>query len=137
MLSSFDNFKDLISEPTKKHMIVTFLFLACLNSQLLPSLDKKNDPNCFKLKTNTIAEINTFDNEFIFNQDKYQCLLNGYNTQRKLSPDEVFYLPLLSKAASLRFLLTRLYDWVNTPKDADVVPKNPKEYINKLKHYIN
>tara|TARA_B100001093_G_scaffold36262_1_gene31133 strand:+ start:1092 stop:2078 length:987 start_codon:yes stop_codon:yes gene_type:complete len=76
-----------------------------------------------------------FDNEFIFNQDRYQHLLDGYNTKRRLSTYEVFYLPLLSKAASIRFLLTRLYDWVHTPKDADVLPKNPKEYINKLKHF--
>ena len=76
-----------------------------------------------------------FDNELFFNKDKYQYLLDGYNTQRKLSTDEIFYLPLLSKAASIRFLLTRLYDWVHTPKDADVLPKNPSEYINKLKHF--
>ena len=76
-----------------------------------------------------------FDQEKNFNQKKYQSLLDGYNSQRKLSSDEIFYLPLLSKVASMRFLLTRLYDWVHTPKDADVLPKNPTEYINKLKHF--
>ncbi len=76
-----------------------------------------------------------FDDEKIFNQEKYQFLLDGYNSERKLSSDEIFYLPLLSMAASMRFLLTRLYDWAHTPKDADVLPKNPKEYINKLKHF--
>ena len=76
-----------------------------------------------------------FDNDNVFNQEKYQYLLDGYNTQRKLSANEIFYLPLLSKAASIRFLLTRLYDWVHTPKDANVLPKNPNEYINKLKYF--
>ena len=76
-----------------------------------------------------------FDQEKNFNKKKYQSLLDGYNSQRKLSSDEIFYLPLLSKVASMRFLLTRLYDWVHTPKDADVLPKNPAEYINKLKHF--
>ena len=73
-----------------------------------------------------------FDNESILNKEKYKYLLDGYNSQRKLSTEEVFYLPLLCKAASIRFLLTRLYDWVHTPKDADVLPKNPIEYVNKL-----
>ena len=41
----------------------------------------------------------------------------------------------LAMAASIRFLLTRLYDWVHTPKDANVLPKNPNEYINKLKYF--
>ncbi len=76
-----------------------------------------------------------FDNEKFFNQEKYQFLLDGYNSVRKLSNDEIFYLPLLSMAASMRFLLTRLYDWAHTPKGANVLPKNPKEYINKLKHF--
>ena len=76
-----------------------------------------------------------FDNESILNKEKYKYLLDGYNSQRKLSTEEVFYLPLLCKAASIRFLLTRLYDWVHTPKDADVSPKNPIEYVNKLKHF--
>ena len=76
-----------------------------------------------------------FDDEKTFNQKKYQSLLDGYNAQRKLSAEEIFYLPLLSKAASMRFLLTRLYDWVHTPKNANVLPKNPEEYINKLKYF--
>ena len=44
-------------------------------------------------------------------------------------------LPILARGASLRFLLTRLYDWINTPKDALVTPKNPREYINKLRFH--
>ena len=70
-----------------------------------------------------------------FDSKKYDSLLEGYNSERKLNQDEILYLPLLSQAASMRFLLTRLYDWVNTPKDADVIPKDPKEYIIKLKHF--
>ena len=63
--------------------------------------------------------------------------MKGYNSQRKLNKDEIFFLPLLSQAASMRFLLTRLYDWVNTPEKADVIPKDPKEYVRKMKYFSN
>ncbi len=76
-----------------------------------------------------------FDEENNFQNKKYQAILKGYNSIRKLSNDERFFLPLLCQAASLRFLLTRLFDWVNTPIDANVVPKNPEEYITKHKYF--
>ena len=76
-----------------------------------------------------------FDKQFNFQDKKYQALLKGYNSKRKLSKDEEFFLPLLCQAASLRFLLTRLFDWVNTPIEANVVLKNPEEYITKHKHF--
>ncbi len=76
-----------------------------------------------------------FDKEDNFQDKKYQAILEGYNSKRKLSKDEEFFLPLLCQAASLRFLLTRLFDWVNTPIEAIVVPKNPEEYIIKHKYF--
>ncbi len=78
-----------------------------------------------------------FDKKNNFENKKYQALLNGYNSKRKLSKDEKFFLPLLCQAAALRFLLTRLFDWVNTPIEANVVPKSPKEYIIKHKYFKN
>ena len=76
-----------------------------------------------------------FDEENNFQDKKYQAILKGYNSIRKLSKDERFFLPLLCQAASLRFLLTRLFDWVNTPIDANVISKNPEEYITKHKYF--
>jgi homoserine kinase type II len=76
-----------------------------------------------------------FDNNVTFNNEKFDKLIKGYSSIRNLSKEELFYLPLLSQAAAMRFLLTRLYDWVNTPKNANVVPKNPKEYITKLRYH--
>ena len=69
------------------------------------------------------------------NNKKFEKLMKGYCSLRNLSPKELFYLPLLCQAAAMRFLLTRLYDWVHTPKSASVVPKNPNEYIIKLRHH--
>ena len=77
-----------------------------------------------------------FDDNFLFNDKKFDSLIKGYSSIRNLSEEELFYLPLLSQAAAMRFLLTRLYDWFNTSKTANVVPKSPKEYIIKLKYHI-
>ena len=77
-----------------------------------------------------------FDDNIIFNNKKFDSLIKGYSSIRNLSKEELFYLPLLSQAAAIRFLLTRLYDWVHTPKNATVIPKNPKEYITKLRYHI-
>ncbi len=76
-----------------------------------------------------------FDKKHNFLEKNYQSLLSGYNSERKLSEDENFFLPLLCQAAALRFLLTRLFDWVHTPIEANVVPKNPEEYIIKHQYF--
>ena len=44
-------------------------------------------------------------------------------------------MPMLARGAALRFLLTRAYDWLNTPKDALVSPKNPIEYVRRLRFH--
>ena len=44
-------------------------------------------------------------------------------------------MPTLARGAALRFLLTRAYDWLNTPKDALVSPKNPIEYVRRLRFH--
>jgi homoserine kinase type II len=44
-------------------------------------------------------------------------------------------LPVLARGAALRFLLTRLYDWLNVPPGALVRPKNPIEYLRKLRFH--
>ena len=76
-----------------------------------------------------------FDKEDNFEDKKYEAIIKGYNSKRKLTKDEEFFLPLLCQAASLRFLLTRLFDWVNTPIEANVIPKNPEEYVKKHKYF--
>jgi homoserine kinase type II len=67
-----------------------------------------------------------------FNITKAQRLLASYQSVRSLEPGEKQALPLLARGAAMRFLLTRLYDWVNTPAGALVKPKDPREYLRKL-----
>lgn len=76
-----------------------------------------------------------FEADFSFNVTKAKALINGYQNVRKLTDEEIENLPLLCRGSALRFLLTRLYDWLNVPPGALVVPKDPSEYISKLRFH--
>lgn len=70
-----------------------------------------------------------------FNVTKARALLRGYNRVRPLSEAELAALPLLARGAAMRFLVTRLYDWINTPQDALVKRKDPMEYVRKIRFH--
>lgn len=78
-----------------------------------------------------------FENGREFNITKANALLSGYNQVRKLTEEEKSYLPILCTGAAMRFLLSRLYDWLNKVEGAVVVPKDPIEYLNKLRFHQN
>jgi len=73
-----------------------------------------------------------FEADSSFNLTKGQALLAGYQGVRPLQPDEIAALPALCRGAALRFLLTRLVDWLNVPPGALVKPLDPLEYDRKL-----
>ncbi len=70
-----------------------------------------------------------FEDHVAFNITKAQQLLRGYVSVRALSVEERLALPLLCRGAALRFLLTRLYDWLH-PKGGK--PRDPREYLKRL-----
>ena len=70
-----------------------------------------------------------------FNATKARALLQGYERIRALEDTERRSLPLLARGAALRFLLTRLYDWLHTPPDALVKRKDPREYLDRLRFH--
>jgi homoserine kinase type II len=76
-----------------------------------------------------------FESDHAFNITKGQALLKGYQSVRQLSPAERTALPILSRGAALRFLLTRAYDWLHTASDALVSRKDPMEYVRRLKFH--
>ena len=78
-----------------------------------------------------------FDKNDLFYPKKASNLISGYNSKRTLSNAEFDNLSILSQGAALRFLLTRLYDWFNTPKEILITKKNPTEYLNKLRFFKN
>jgi len=76
-----------------------------------------------------------FEPDASLNLTKSRALLNSYDGGRKLTPDEIAALPILARGSALRFLLTRLYDWLTVPAGALVVPKDPLEYYKKLRFH--
>jgi homoserine kinase type II len=76
-----------------------------------------------------------FESDHSFNVTKGRALLQGYGKVRPLSGAEQAALPILSRGAALRFLLTRLVDWLNVPPGALVRPKDPLEYYRKLRFH--
>lgn len=78
-----------------------------------------------------------FEPDFALNVTKAKALLDGYHRVRPLAREEIDALPLLARGSALRFLLTRLYDWLSVPPGALVTPKNPLEYLAKLRFHRN
>jgi homoserine kinase type II len=76
-----------------------------------------------------------FEVDMSLNVTKARALLSGYSAVRPLTSAEIEALPCLARGAALRFLLTRLYDWLTVPPGALVVPKDPIEYYKKLRFH--
>lgn len=76
-----------------------------------------------------------FEKDNAYNLTKGSALLAGYQEVRPLSDEEVAALPVLARGSALRFMLTRLYDWINTPDGSLVVKKDPMEYLTKMRFH--
>ncbi len=76
-----------------------------------------------------------FEADYSFNVTKARAMLHGYQAVRPFSAEERAALPVLCRGAAIRFLLTRLYDWVNTPDGAMVTRKDPMEYLRRLRFH--
>ncbi len=76
-----------------------------------------------------------FDANHEFEAAKAKRLVEMYDIERRLSPAEMDALPILCRGAALRFLLTRLYDWLNPVEGAVVRPKDPMDYVKRLKFH--
>ena len=77
-----------------------------------------------------------FEPDFQFNVTKARALLRAYTASRPLTEAESAALPVLCQGAAIRFLLTRLYDWVNTPEGALVTRKDPLDYLRRLRFHL-
>jgi homoserine kinase type II len=76
-----------------------------------------------------------FEPDHAFNVTKARAFLDAYERARPLTATEREALPLLARGAALRFLLTRLVDWLDVPPGALVKPKDPLEYARKLRFH--
>ena len=86
------------------------------------------------------------NSKFKINKQKIKNLIKGYESIKKISIREKKSLNILCRGAAMRYFLTRLYDYTNTPKTALIKIKDPREYYQKLvvhnnlknyKDYIN
>ena len=76
-----------------------------------------------------------FEPDGSFNITKARVLLQAYRAVRPFSEAEVASLPLLARGAALRFLLTRLYARLHRVEGALVRPKDPLEYLHRLRFH--
>ena len=72
-----------------------------------------------------------------FNVTKAKNFIDGYSKIRKLSEEEKKSIKVLSQGAALRFLLTRVFDALNTVEGAIVKIKDPLEYLKRLEFHKN
>ena len=76
-------------------------------------------------------------NNLSFNVTKAINFMNGYSQIRKITNDEKKYIKVLSQGSALRFLLTRVFDSLNTVEGAIVKVKDPMEYLVRLEFHKN
>jgi homoserine kinase type II len=76
-----------------------------------------------------------FEKDGSLNATKARALVRGYRKIRPITAEEIAALPILARGSALRFLLTRLYDWLHHPPGAFVQPKDPLEYLKKLRFH--
>lgn len=76
-----------------------------------------------------------FERDGAFNLTKARALLTAYHRVRPLCGEERDALPVLARGAALRFLLTRAFDWLHRSPEALVTPKDPLEYLKKLRFH--
>ena len=76
-------------------------------------------------------------NYFKINHKKVKSLIDGYESVRSITKKEKDALNILCRGAALRYLLTRIYDYLNTPKGTLIKIKDPNEYFQKLIFHNN
>jgi homoserine kinase type II len=76
-----------------------------------------------------------FEPDGSLNVTKSRLLIESYRAGRPLSRGELEAMPLLARGSAFRFLMTRLYDWLNQPAGALVRLKDPLEFLRKLRFH--
>ena len=72
-----------------------------------------------------------------FNVTKAKKFIDGYSSIRNLNESEKQSLKILCQGAAIRFLLTRVFDYLNLIEGAIVKIKDPVEYLKRLEFHNN
>ena len=111
----------------KKHYYGLIDFYFSANDFLAYELATCINALCFRKKNKL----------FIFDRKKSSKLLKGYESVKKLTLSEKNNFNILCRGSALRYLLTRSYDYLNTPNNALIKIKDPREFIQKLNFHGN
>lgn len=76
-----------------------------------------------------------FDQSNVFRSDCGAALIEGYQSERRLTPEECALFPEVAKGACLRFVASRAEDWLDTPDDALVTRKDPMQFAARWQFY--
>ncbi|PWJ85417.1 homoserine kinase [Pseudaminobacter salicylatoxidans] len=76
-----------------------------------------------------------FEKDNSFNLTKGAAMLAAYQSVRPLSEAEKQAMPILARGSALRFMLTRLYDWLTIPDGALVQKRDPMEFIRRVRFH--
>jgi len=76
-----------------------------------------------------------FEKDNSFNLTKGAAMLDAYQSVRPLSGAEKQAMPILARGSALRFMLTRLYDWLTIPDGALVQKRDPMEFIRRVRFH--
>ncbi len=76
-----------------------------------------------------------FDEQHSFLPENAAKMVAAYQAAKGLTQEETDALPILCRGAAVRFLLTRLYDWLNPVKGAVVRAKDPLDYLKRLQFH--
>ena len=70
-----------------------------------------------------------------FNVTKAKKFIDGYSSIKKITEEEKKSLKILCQGAAMRFLLTRVFDYLNLTEGALVKIKDPIEYLKRLEFH--
>jgi homoserine kinase type II len=76
-----------------------------------------------------------FDAQNAYRSDCGAALIEGYQSVRRLTPEERALFPEVAKGAALRFVASRAEDWLDTPDDALVTRKDPMQFARRWQFY--
>ena len=119
-----DLFKDNIFFKDEKITGVIDFYFSCYHFFLYDISIAVNDW-CFE------------ENGNMFNFELFNFIIEGYNSKRKLTIEEINEFNIILRAAAVRILITRLHDYIFHPKNVTLVKKDPNEYYNILKWHQN
>lgn len=77
----------------------------------------------------------SFDADNRFRPEWYRAMLESYKSIRPLSAEEQRALPLLLRAAALRFLLSRIEEKLAWKEGDFMIPHDPLVFLARLRHF--